>query len=193
MGNGYNQHFHHQNIGVQKSTFLPLLCSKPAIKDVALPKLEDRCASSSNDPLSPKIGCMGQVKRNNKINGFPTTSHNKLAITTATNNNNNVKYFKLKKLFSGKNLTANTATTACTRREVSNRKSKYYEGKERADVCISIFEMDPPLPVTKKVAKPDDKGEENSLWKRRSGGGALKTLELQHIQIPRHRLEINTV
>ncbi|KAK3223439.1 hypothetical protein Dsin_010464 [Dipteronia sinensis] len=193
MGNGYNHHFHHQKLGVhQKSTFLPMLCSRPSIKDVALPKFED--------PLSPKIGCMGQVKRNNKINGFPTSSHNKLSITTKNNNNNNVKYFKLQKLFSGKNLTANTTATttaACTRKEVSDRRrSKFYEGSKEsgADVCINISEMDPPLPVIKKVAKADDKKEEeNSIWKRRSSGGALKSLELQQIQIPRHRLEINTV
>ncbi|TXG52897.1 hypothetical protein EZV62_022066 [Acer yangbiense] len=188
MGNGYNHRFHHQKLGVhQKSTFLPMLCSRPSIKDVVLPKFED--------PLSPKIGCMGQVKRNNKINGFPTTSHNKLTITTK-NNNNNVKYFMLKKLFSGKNLTA-TTTASCTSKEVSDkRRSKFNEGSKEsgADVCINIFEMDPPLPVIKKVAKADDKKEEeNSIWKRRSSGGALKSLELQQIQIPRHRLEINTV
>ncbi|XP_044512063.1 uncharacterized protein LOC123230033 [Mangifera indica] len=197
MGNGYNHHFHHRNLHIHKSTFLPMLCSRPSIKDAVLPKWEDRSTSVSGDPLSPKISCMGQVKRTNKIVGFPT-SH-KLTISTKTNNNNNVKYFKLKKLFSGNNLTANTnitTTTCCRRKEMSlngvSNKPKVEDVKE-SDVCINIIEMDPPLPVIKKVAKPDDKGDENSLWKRRSGGGALKSLQLQHLQIPRHQLEVSTV
>ncbi|KAJ0087324.1 hypothetical protein Patl1_08442 [Pistacia atlantica] len=168
-----------------------MLCSRPSIKDVALPKWEDRSTSVSNDPLSPKIGCMGQVKRTNKIVGFPT-SH-KLTLSTKTNNsNNNVKYFKLKKLFSGKNLTANTNITATTTTTTCCRRREVEDVKE-SDVYINIVEMDPPLPVIKKVAKPDDKGDENSLWKRRSGGGALKSLQLQNLQIPRHQLEVSTV
>jgi len=123
---------------------------------------------------------MGQVKINSKIDGFPTS--NKLTVTTK--NNNNVKYSKLKRIFSGKNLTGTTASiarsTAHRRREVMvNGASgpKIDDSKENS-VSVSIENMDPPLPVIKKVQQPADGGEASSLWKRRSGGLVLKNLQL---------------
>lgn len=228
MGNGYNHHFQYQrNLNnIQKSTFLPMLCSRTSIKDVALPRLEDRSASfSKEDPLSPKIGCMGQVKRNNKIIGFPTTatSHNnsnnnnkQLALINKTGSNNfnvsDVKYFKLKRFFSAKNIATNSCNnnntsckaSACRRRETNTlgvsigpKAAAGNENKEREVCIINIAQMDPPLPVIKRVPKPaaEQEGDENnnSLWKRRSNGGALKSLDLQRIQIPRHQVEIQTV
>ena len=56
-------------------------------------------------------------------------------------------------------------------------------GSNENRACISIVDMDPPLPVIKEQ-KPQ--GEDaDSLWKRRSGGVALKTLQLQQIHHPR--------
>ncbi len=189
MGNEYNR-FQHQKLHLYpRNTFLPMLCSKPSIKDVAFPKCVDRSVSFSNDPLSPKISCMGQVKRNNKVVGFPTSTH-KLTQTTrhSTNNNtnNSVKYSKLKKMFSSKNLATtmatNTATTTCS----CGSKRVTMNGNENR-ACINIVDMDPPLPVIKKVKKPE--GEEgDSLWKRRSGGVALKTLQLQQLHHSKHHL-----
>lgn len=222
MGNGYDHYFQYQrNLhNIQKSTFLPMLCSRTSIKDVALSRLEDRSASfSKEDPLSPKIGCMGQVKRNNKIIGFPTTttttSHNnsnnkQLALTAKTSCNNfsvsDVKYFKLKRFFSAKNIATNSCnnnntsfTVSSCRRSVRPKAAAAAgnENKEREVCIINIAQMDPPLPVIKRVPKPaaDQEGDENnnSLWKRRSSGGALKSLDLQRIQIPRHQVEIQTV
>ena len=147
----------------------------------------------NTDPLSPKIGCMGQVKRNNKIVGFPAT--NKLAITTR--NNNNVKHSRLKRIFSGKNL--NGTTTSIARSTTGLRRSevvvngasgpKIDDSKENS-VSVSIENMDPPLPVVKRPTKD---GETNSLWKRRSGGLALKNLQLQEIQLNRSCLAPTTV
>ncbi|XP_022765914.1 uncharacterized protein LOC111310773 [Durio zibethinus] len=191
MGNGYNQHLHHQNLHLNlKGTFLPMLCSKPSIKDVTLPKWQDRSASLSDDPLSPKISCMGQVKRNNRIVGFPAASH-KLNITTKNSGNDSIKYFKLKKLFSGKNLTSSPATTTinCGRKEVfvnSTSRSKNGDGKENS-ASINIENMDPPLPVIKRVPKQGDKGDGDTLWQRRSRGVALKSLQLQQVQLNRHQ------
>ncbi|XP_044474985.1 uncharacterized protein At1g76070-like [Mangifera indica] len=182
MGNGYNHHFHHQNLHIHHRTILPMLCSTPSIKDVAVPIRKSRSTAVSNDPLSPRIGCMGQVKRTNKIVGFPSSQKLKLSAKT---NNNNVKYFKLKKLFSGKNLTANTNITTTTKTKI--------EDVKEGNISFKIVEMDPPLPVIKKAARPDDKVDENSLWKRRAVGGTLKSLQLQHLQIPRHRLELSTL
>ena len=194
MGNGYNQHLHHQNLHLNhKATFLPMLCSKPSIKDVTLPKWQDRSASFSDDPLSPKISCMGQVKRNNRIVGFPA-SH-KLTITTKNIcNNSSTKYFKLKKLFSGKNLTSSIATTtntttSCRRKEVlvnGTSRPKNGDGKENS-ASINIENMDPPLPVIKRLPKQGDNGDGDTIWQRRSRGVTLKSLQLQQIQLNRHQ------
>ncbi|KAJ6307075.1 hypothetical protein OIU78_022208 [Salix suchowensis] len=197
MGNGYNHHFRNQNLHLQhKSTFLPMLCSSAAIKDMTLPKWEGRPMSIfSTDPLSPKIGCMGQVKRNNKIVGFPASS--KLAITTR--NNNNVKHSRLKRIFSGKNLNGTTtslarSTTGLGRSEVvvNGASGPKIDDSKENSVSVSIENMDPPLPVIKKVQQPADGGEANSLWKRRSGGLALKNLQLREIQLNRNNLAPTT-
>ncbi|XXG60881.1 hypothetical protein AAC387_Pa04g2684 [Persea americana] len=93
---------------------------------------------------SPRVGCMGQIKRD-KVVGFSSTKTN--------------KFIKLKKIFSGKNLTPNM-------------------GAKYPDNCSasSIAEMGPPLPVPKRVIKECDAV---SLWKRRRGQ-TLESLQLQH-------------
>ncbi|XVE95393.1 hypothetical protein REPUB_Repub02eG0093300 [Reevesia pubescens] len=171
-----------------------MLCSKPSIKDVTLPKWQDKSASFSDDPLSPKIGCMGQVKRNNRIVGFPA-SH-KLTIRTKISCNNSIKYFKLKKLFSGKNLTSSpvtstttNSTTSCRRKEmlVNGKSQPKNDGGKENSASINIENMDPPLPVIKRVPKQGDKGDGDTLWERRSRGVTLKSLQLQQIQLNRHQ------
>ncbi|KAE8728322.1 Histone acetyltransferase of the MYST family 1 isoform 1 [Hibiscus syriacus] len=136
------------------------------IPDVVRPKWQiQRSASSSEDPLSPKISCMGQVKRNNKIVGFPF-SHTKNSC------NSSAKYFRLKKLFSGKNLTASPAintATSCTR-----KKGLIDDGKNSG--LINIETMVPPLPVIKKGDKRDGS---DTIWQWRSRGVALQRLQLQ--------------
>lgn len=194
----HNLHIHH------RSTFLPMLCSRPSIKDVSVPQWKkDHSESFSNDPLSPRIGCMGQVKRNNKIVGLLTTKSN-----TATNFSisPSVKYSKLKKLFSGKNI--NTSTTNATAPTASScqsrprgmvngvnvsRNHKHKCSRNENFVPLSIENMDPPLPVIKRVKKPEEEKHVDSLWKRRSGGPALKSLQLQQIQHPRHHPQLTSV
>ncbi|XP_062101712.1 uncharacterized protein LOC133807410 [Humulus lupulus] len=215
----------------QKNTFLPMLCSKPSIKDVGLP-LPIRCvnrrspspspvSSSGDDPLSPRISCIGQVKRNNRVIGFPTRSlltHTTLITTSKHNKNDNnshvVKYSKLKKFFSSKNLVA-AATTAVINPSVvsvsvacdggrgrGRRRGQVISGgnglcrsEAKSENCVSeidIMAMDPPLPVIKRPAG-GQQGESESLWKRRSGGAALRGLQLQQIHHPKHHLQPTTV
>ncbi|WCJ44571.1 hypothetical protein M5689_025230 [Euphorbia peplus] len=188
MGNGYN---HHQNINLhQKPTFLPMLCSsKPSMKDVSLPcRLQNRRSMSfSGDPLSPKISCMGQLKRHN-------TTSNKISISSPLPLPN-LNYSKLKRIFSAKNpsnlsiipkLTTNSRS--CREKGTSFNGGR---GERRRRVVqnsvINIEEMDPPLPVIKIKKVEDGLRENESLWKRRSGGdwNRLRNLQLQHIQINR--------
>lgn len=207
MGN--ENHYRHQ-FYYQKSTFLPMLCSRPSIKEVTLPRFRDPSASSGNDPLSPRISCMGQVKRNNKISGIPP-SH-RLTFTTKTDNTNRnttsspiVKYSKLKKLFSGKNFIISTPKTTTATTTFSSCRSRHQEVSDmpKNQKCLSnnvvfnksIEEMDPPLPVVKRVSPLEESKELDSLWKRRSGMGrpALKSLQLQQIQDPRICFQPSTV
>ncbi|PON67765.1 myotubularin-like protein [Trema orientale] len=214
----------------QRNTFLPMLCSRPSIKDVGLPircvnrRSPSPASSSGDDPVSPRISCIGQVKRNNRIVGFPTSHHNHhrslLTHTTLiaasklhTKNDNSshvvVKYSKLKKLFSSKNLTAAAATNPSAvavsgageggrgrrRRKVVSGGNGSCGGESKSENCVSeidIGDMDPPLPVIKRPAGGQE-GESESLWKRRSGGVALRGLQLQQIQHPRHHLQPTTV
>lgn len=182
--NRHHHHHHHHNIKYyhhqQRTTFLPMLCSRPSLKDVSLPRWRNRTASFSKDPSSPKIGCMGQVKRNNRI---VATSESHNAATTSSSVL--VKYSKLRKIFSVKSIS--TTSTPDSAHTVSRNNGNDH----RTNKCVglSIDEMDPPLPVKKKVQKSEQEREAESLWKRRSGGVALKSLQLQQIQHPStHRL-----
>ncbi|KAM3360877.1 hypothetical protein P3S68_015731 [Capsicum galapagoense] len=189
MGNGYNNHheqqlYHHIRNG-STTFFLPMLC-RLSIKDVKLHNSKHPPPSSSthsrdnrNEPCSPKVSCMGQVKRNNRVNGFPTT-----AITGPVNPK--VKYTKLKKLFSAKNFTPRNSNDGQVLKRsvtvVDSRKSTKLNDK-LVHVEVNISELDPPLPVVKKVnLAPVDGG----LWKRRSAGAALKSLQIQQIHLPDH-------
>ncbi|KAJ1385018.1 hypothetical protein SESBI_42010 [Sesbania bispinosa] len=187
-----------------------MLCSRPSIKDVSIPRCKGHSTSTCNDPLSPRIGCMGQVKRNNKIAGFPNSSH-RLSFSSKSSNTPSpvVKYSKLKKLFSGKNLIStptttkatNTITTCGTRKSVAANSADVPKNHQRCRnenvvfVPINIEEMDPPLPVIKRVPKLEEGSSQvdNSLWKRRSGGSALKSLQLQQIHHPRICLQPTSV
>ncbi|KAF1871719.1 hypothetical protein Lal_00020513 [Lupinus albus] len=205
MGNENHQHHHyshhhknyHQNFHIHhRSTFLPLLCSRSPIKDVSLPRWRGSESSSFDDPLSPRISCMGQVKRNNKIAGIGFSNSHRLSLTskstTSTSSSTSpiVKYSNnLKKLFSSKNLKSTTTPTPTTTIAVStisscgSRKQRVPKIHSRGEniVSISIENMDPPLPVIKKV----NKLEEESIWQRRSGGHGIKSLQLQQIHHPR--------
>ncbi|MED6131359.1 hypothetical protein PIB30_008949 [Stylosanthes scabra] len=113
MNRNMNMNIHHQ----ERSTFLPMLCSRPSIKDVSLPRWNNNppSSSSSNEPLSPRIGCMGQVKRNNKI-ASSSLSHKLITTTTTTSSSSPViiKYTKLKNIFIAPKNLINTPTTTRT-------------------------------------------------------------------------------
>lgn len=215
MGNGYNHHHHHlheRGFYSKNNSFLPILC-RVSIRDVKLKELRrDQSSSfSSEDPSSPKVSCMGQVKRNTKLIAFPTpyrlTSSGTTAVVTSRNNasHGNLKYVKLKRFFSGRYLlSSNTSITAggaavgsskgiC--RNGSKRSSKinhddggnsHVQKQQQQNVEVNLTELDPPLPVVKKVQPPP----EVSLWKRRSGGMTLKNLQIEQIHhLPNNKLQ----
>ncbi|KAK4274065.1 hypothetical protein QN277_017353 [Acacia crassicarpa] len=185
----HRRHDHYHKFHDQRSMFLPMLCSGPSmIKDVSVPRWGDRTASFSNEPLSPRIGCMGQVKRNNKVVGLPSTSQSRGIISSTSRSNASltspfsalVKYSKLRKIFYAKNLSNNTPDTAHEVTSCGGRRrdlARNDRNRDESCVTVSIDRMDPPLPVVKRAQK----SEAESLWKRRSGGVSLRNLQLQHI------------
>lgn len=216
MGNRYQKDHRHGFDNSHRGIFLPMLCSRPSVKNVAVPE----SFSDEADPLSPKVGCMGQVKRRNgRVVGFSTpyklANHSNVGAIKANNFGNvvtscsNAKYTKLRKLFSAKSLIGTTTaspsstvtTTATTVAAAARRRSVSKSGSFGSKVgnlkeVVKIGEMDPPLPVVKKVRKPEEEEEEEgrSLWLRRFGGVAphLQSLEIQH-NSPRHQLQVVTV
>ncbi|KAJ8423674.1 hypothetical protein Cgig2_023519 [Carnegiea gigantea] len=165
----------------QKSKFLPMLCSSSSTKEVKVS--HRRCSSSSSssasasvsvseDPSSPRVGCMGQVKRNNKVIGFPSMISFTTSIS-ASKGNNNSNALKTDHHISGSNI-VNDDQKGC---------------------LVNLDVLDPPLPVVKLVQKQEEgsNGERMNLWKRRSGGAPLKSLQLQAIKQSDTLLSANSV
>lgn len=138
-------------------SFGPMFCLRPSPSCKVGVRDYDDCISFCSkkssqvmefkEPASPRVGCMGQIKRD------------KVGLSGSKTN----KFIKLKKIFSGKNLTPNMSATF-------------------PDTCalVSIAEMDPPLPVPERVVKDC---AAVSLWKRR-GGQTLESLQLQNRSLP---------
>ncbi|CAI9114669.1 OLC1v1015442C1 [Oldenlandia corymbosa var. corymbosa] len=158
MGNGFqhrnppphpHHHHHQESLYNKNSTFLPLLC-RLSIRDVRLGgggDYKDRSTSSSSslsdDPSSPKVSCMGHVKKNpHQFIDFSTPYRLTAAAATTTatamiksskpsSNRGPFQYTKLKRFFSGKNLlttssvttTAAAATTTATASQVGRSRS----------------------------------------------------------------------
>ncbi|KAK2990399.1 hypothetical protein RJ640_001127 [Escallonia rubra] len=200
MGNGYNYQQQHPNFHHRRSVnnFMPMLC-RVSMRDIKLPKWHERSSSSTGaDPSSPKVSCIGQVKRNSRVTGFPT-SYKFTPNTTANKTQiHHLKYTKLKKLFSGKHLTTTpTATAASSARITCGRRrprSASDGNNDYVEDLVKMGEIDPPLPVVIKK-KFGPAGGEVNLWMRRSGGTAaaaaaaassstLRGLQIQPIHIP---------
>lgn len=63
----------------------------------------------------------------------------------------------------------------------NNNNENSYNGNDKG-CMVSLLELDPPLPVVKQQQQQGNNGENMSLWKRRSGGAPLKSLQLQVTQ-----------
>ncbi|XP_075497097.1 uncharacterized protein LOC142534077 [Primulina tabacum] len=198
MGRGHEQSRH----GRRNSFVLPMFC-RLSIKDVRFSHTEDR----ADDPSSPKVSCMGQVRRKNRVTGS--------SAATGTNNINqhSHNYTKLITIFSSRNLVPPTNTNnasvysgsrrsgskSCrTSREmisVSNlritRLKKYnhddFGDPDSVEAVADVGEMDPPLPVMKRATPPGGGGDEVNIWKRRFNGAALQSLQIDQINLSKSR------
>ncbi|KAL7086272.1 hypothetical protein ACP275_14G329200 [Erythranthe tilingii] len=217
MGHGYDHHsIQHHHIFHRKNMFLPIFC-RLSIKDINLNNRRRKDPTpAADEPSSPKVSCMGQVKRNNRVIGFPTTA------AVAAHHH---KYSKLRKLFSSKALLPPISTSSQSNTNTSGaavalsaaaggRSGSKSCRSSRDQVClnnlrrlklnssgdgkcgqgfvklVNIGELDPPLPVVKKVAPPGVDRDEVNLWKRRFSGAALKSLQIEPIHLPNTKSQL---
>ncbi|GER37781.1 mitochondrial inner membrane translocase complex [Striga asiatica] len=168
---------HHRNIHNPKSIFLPMFC-RLSIKEVKL-NGHRKIHAGAGEPSSPKVSCMGQVKRN------PTAAAGHHKHTTPNRNK------------PGKALLPSTGGGApipgggrisqeMNRAARISRRSRVTIDFDR-DGAVDVSKMDPPLPVVRRAAPPPGAGrEEVNLWRRRfdGAGGGLKRLEIEKIRLP---------
>ncbi|KAL1533692.1 hypothetical protein AAHA92_33544 [Salvia divinorum] len=163
----------------QKSLFLPMFC-RLSIKDV---KLNTVPVSSAADPTSPRVSCMGQVKRNSRVTGYPSST------TIISHRHKHPNKPRKSTHFSTKILLPNPAAASGSRKSVSKscrRDSRRPLARAsfdqelcsvKAATALDISKMDPPLPVVKRAA-----AAEVNLWNRRFDG--VKSMRIEPIHLP---------
>ncbi|XP_024973181.1 uncharacterized protein LOC112511701 [Cynara cardunculus var. scolymus] len=160
-----------------KSFFMPMFC-RFSINDTVKPA---KCSdSSSADPSSPKLSCIGQIKKrstntnNININGNDRFLSCRFSAST-TGKSSVHSYIKLHRLFSGKNLISPgidaVSINTCSSKSVTKRSrscngrggkpigtKKYYmtsSGDQDAMRVTVAEELDPPLPVMTSSGEQD--------------------------------------
>ncbi|KAJ0925445.1 hypothetical protein HanRHA438_Chr04g0159841 [Helianthus annuus] len=177
-------------------TFMPLLC-RFSVNDTAQPaKLP---GPSSADPSSPKLSCIGQVKKKSTVTNNNRFLPCNLSASGSTRSTKSSVHSNNYKLFSGKSITSPAVETAsiktskskygtnrsksCNGRRTPVRSNKCYMTSSRDDHdivrVVVAKELDPPLPVVKCGSR--DQEVNVNLWKRR--GIELETLQIQPIRL----------
>lgn len=189
--------YDHQSVHLQKPIFLPIIC-RLSIKDVEPNNHHRRRIQTLDVPSSPRVSCIGQVKRDNRITVLPSN------VATPAPTANHRKQ-KLKKPRSSGNLLLSTTNGGGGARGGISRNSKEKmlvdnsrrikltnSGYQDRMKVVNIGELDPPLPVVKRVAPPPGVGrDEMNLWRRRCLRGAeLKSLQIKQKHLPNNNFEL---
>ncbi|KAL0323370.1 UNVERIFIED_CONTAM: hypothetical protein Sangu_1956300 [Sesamum angustifolium] len=154
MGNGFDHQSIHKHH--QKTIFLPLFC-RLSIKDIKLNYHRKSPISTDDDePSSPKQ------------NPF----------APATTQGGTV---------SGGGRSGSKSCTSSREVTLSQKNSRRLKLKNDGDQdcvkLVNVRELDPPLPVVKRAAASGVDRDEMNLWKRRSNGAALKSLQIEQIHL----------
>ncbi|KAG1334677.1 hypothetical protein COCNU_03G007960 [Cocos nucifera] len=184
-----HRHHHHRHAGHQVSSFNLSGCMKlPQIKDTITktPSGTTTTTSSSScpppkknhhrshyfattDPSSPKVGCMGQIKRKNKssssISSSSSSSSSPSLSASSWDSRSRNKLFELKKAFMVRSIGSQASSTVRD------------DGGGGMPVVVSVADLDPPLPVVRR--RPVSDINSVSLWERRCGGEALRGIQLE--------------
>lgn len=192
MGTGtysenHHHHHHHKNLHPQRNgnpaassssstnkIFLPILC-RVSVKDTIAHHPRTICPKQ-DDPSSPRVSCMGQVKHhhhNHHLTPSSTTStakpHHKIVPGKTRNNTTKCNQAMVDQ--------RRRRRQVCTRFSTSNN----VHDKNSCGAVVPVLnlaELDPPLPVIRRPCHGDNKPV--SLWRRRSRGDD----GLANIQIP---------
>ncbi|XP_073285829.1 uncharacterized protein [Primulina huaijiensis] len=197
----------HEHSRRNSFVLIPMFC-RLSIKDIRFTHTEDR----ADDPSSPEVSCIGQVRRKNRVIGSAAS-----AAARTNNIQHSHNYTKLITMFSSRNLvqpttTNNAGVSSGGRRSgsktcrasrkmisVSNLRMTHLKKYDRDDfgdpdcveAVIDVGEMDPPLPVMKRVTPPDGGGggiDEVNIWKRRFNGVTLKSFQIEESHLSINRL-----
>lgn len=186
--------YDHQSVHLQKPIFLPIIC-RSSIKDVELKSHHRSRIQTLDVPFSPRVSCIGQVKRDNRITVLPAN----VAAPVPTANHHKQKLKKPRSsgtlLLSTTNGGRGEISRSCrtskedmlvhNSRRINLTNSTGYQDRVKV---VNIGELDPPLPVVKRVAPPPGTGrDEVNLWRRR----CLRGAELKSLQIKQKPLPIN--
>ncbi|KAG0469292.1 hypothetical protein HPP92_018620 [Vanilla planifolia] len=116
-------------------------------------------SSSTDDPSSPRVGCMGQIRQCEAMVPQAPAHGTHVAVPSAA-------------FLSNQSFSAGLKKPVRNARTASGRRGKGRMGSR----VVALEEIDPPLPVAKKdmgTQKPAD-----SLWTRRCAGRELEKLTL---------------
>ncbi|KAF1002623.1 hypothetical protein AG4045_001727 [Apium graveolens] len=185
--NHHQQHknlYHHRNGNPAASssstnkTFLPILC-RVSVKDTIAHHPRTICPKK-DDPSSPRVSCMGQVKHH----------HHHLTPSSTTCTIKHHHRIVSEKPRKSTNYNQPILMDQRRRRQLCNKFATHNNNnihdKNSCGVVVPVLnmaELDPPLPVMKRLPQScGGDSEPVSLWKRRSRGGGLANIQIPTFQ-----------
>ncbi|KAK9049580.1 hypothetical protein SSX86_031449 [Deinandra increscens subsp. villosa] len=195
----------------RRTFFMPLLC-RSSLNDTVEPSKFNR--SSTADPSSPKLSCIGQIKKRSTATtttAAAATANNRFLVcslsdsTTARSTVNSNRYTKLQKLFSGKNLISPAIDTVPINKFTSNKnfvkkrskscndrgrtaiskKKCYISSSDDLDIVRVAVDVELDPPLPVVKCRRRDEESNVNLWKRR--GVEMKALQIQPIKLTINR------
>lgn len=194
MGTGTyieNHHHHHKNLYHQRNgnpaasssstnkTFLPILC-RVSVKDTIAHHPRTICPRK-DDPSSPRVSCIGQVKHHHHHNHLTPSS------TTSTIKHHHKivseKPRKSTKYNQAILIDRRRRRQLCTKFATNNYNVHDKNSCGAVVPVLNMAELDPPLPVIKRLPQScHGDSEPVSLWKRRSRGDGLENIQIPPFQ-----------
>ncbi|XP_042035018.1 uncharacterized protein LOC121781337 [Salvia splendens] len=162
----------------QKIIFLPMFC-RLSIKDVKLNTIPISAAAAA-DPTSPRVSCIGQVKRNSRVSGYPSSATTISHHHKHPNKPRKTHTFPPKPAAGGRESVSRSCRRESRRPAARGSFDQELFSVKPAAAALDISKMDPPLPVVKRAAA--EAGEVN-LWKRRFDG-VKSSMSIQPIRLP---------
>lgn len=190
-----HHHHHHKNLYHQKNgnpaasssstnkTFLPILC-RVSVKDTIAHHPRTNICPKKDDPSSPRVSCMGQVKHHHHNH-----HHRHLTPSSATSTIKHHHRIVSEKPRKSTNCNQAILIDQRRRRQLCTKFATHNNNVHDKNSCgavvpvLNMAELDPPLPVIKRLPQscPGD-SEPVSLWKRRSRGDGLANIQIPTFQ-----------